>query len=884
MGWSVVPAAVPRSLGHNQVTTLPEGLGQLTQLRSLELLFNQLAALPEWLGRLAQIQSLNLSYNQLTALPEWLRQLTQLRSFDLRSNHLTDLPYSLAQLAQLQELHLSGNPLTVLPEWLGQLSQLQSLNVAGNQLTAVPEGLGQLSQLQSLDLQVNQLTALPDWLGRLTRLQSLDLVDNQLEVLPNALRELSALRELYLHGNPMLGLPPEVLGPARDEVQLPNRPPAAPTEILEYYFRTRGEPQPLNEAKLILVGHGFVGKTSLVNRLVHDTFDEGEKQTEGIQITPWPIQLGDEDVRLHIWDFGGQEIMHATHQFFLTQRSLYLLVLSGRQGHEDADADYWLNLIQSFGEDSPVIVVLNKIKDLPFDVNRRALRQKFPAIRAFIETDCADRMGIDELQQVIERETDRLEHLRDAFPASWFSIKDRLAGMKENYLPFEQYQEICSDLGEADAEAQRLLASYLHTLGIALNYREDPRLQDTHVLNPHWVTNGIYTTLNADYLARQRGELSVSDLGTILDPAAYPPERHEFLLELMRRFELCFSFPEDGDRYLIPELLDKQQPVEAEEFQPEACLNFHYRYPILPEGLLPRFIVRTHTMSTGQSRWRTGVILEFEGNTALVKADVQDKRVFVAVTGPTAGRQRLLAAIRSDLESIHSSFSFQPRAMVPVPGHPDPDAAIPYRKLVVMEREGKAFFDEVVGDDVVTIDVRELLNGVDPDATRRDEEGDRLRASSERAERLEAQRAAEHDSRATDGGGGPRITIHGNVTGGNVGAVGADSLQQSIAYTQQLADVRQLVERLSASVAELPLPSEDRSEMLAAITELDDALGEPNPRPSRVRRLLGAVQSLRQVFPAIEQAGDTVAHLNKLGEELPKLLATIAPAGTPPVP
>jgi internalin A len=43
-------------------------------------------------------------------------------------------------------------------------------------------------------------------------------------------------------------------------------------------------------------------------------------------------------------------------------RSVYLLVLNGRQGREDADADYWLNLITSFGGNSPVIVILNKIK------------------------------------------------------------------------------------------------------------------------------------------------------------------------------------------------------------------------------------------------------------------------------------------------------------------------------------------------------------------------------------------------------------------------------------------------------------------------------------------------------------------------------------------
>ena len=95
-------------------------------------------------------------------------------------------------------------------------------------------------------------------------------------------------------------------------------------------------------------------------------------------------------MRVHVWDFGGQEIMHATHQFFLTHRSLYLVVLNGRQGREDADAEYWLNLIASFGGESPVIVVLNKIKEHPFAVNQPALRQKFPMVRDVIATDCAD--------------------------------------------------------------------------------------------------------------------------------------------------------------------------------------------------------------------------------------------------------------------------------------------------------------------------------------------------------------------------------------------------------------------------------------------------------------------------------------------------------------
>ncbi len=124
--------------------------------------------------------------------------------------------------------------------------------------------------------------------------------------------------------------------------------------------------------------------------------------------------------------------MHATHQFFLTERSLYLLVLNGREGGEDAEADYWLRLIESFGGDSPVIVVLNKIKEHPFDLNRRAPEQKYvdPRVRA---TDCEDGTGIDEL---------RGDRARDGpagapagkFPGELVRIKDQLADMAKNYL------------------------------------------------------------------------------------------------------------------------------------------------------------------------------------------------------------------------------------------------------------------------------------------------------------------------------------------------------------------------------------------------------------------------------------------------------------------
>lgn len=613
-------------------------------------------------------------------------------------------------------LDLSGLGLTEVPESVAKVSQLQALYLDDNQLTTLPESVVRLSRLQVLGLSNNRLTTLSKSIARLSQLRELHLDTNRLAVLPEALRKLTRLERLYLHGNEALGLPQEVMGPSWLDY---STTPAKPAAILDYYFRVlAGGKRPLNEAKLILVGRGAVGKTSIVNQLIHGKFTN-EKKTEGIKITEWSLTVGQKGdrVRLNVWDFGGQEIMHATHQFFLTERSLYLLVLSGREGGEDADAEYWLKLIQSFGGNSPVVLVLNKIKEYPFDVNRNALQRKYPFIREFVKTDCEDATGIEELRRVVERETDNLKHLRAAFPASWFSIKDNLAEMQRNYLSFEEYRHECARLGEQDPRAQESLAFHLHNLGIALNYKDDPRLKDTHVLNPHWVTSGIYKILNANRLERQKGEIGLKELPSILNAKEYPKKMHGFLLNLMKKFELCFGLEGREDVYLIPELLDKQETKEARKFDPAECLNFQYQYPVLPEGLLPRFVVRTHVLSDDMPRWRTGVILKLEDNFALVRADAQERRVLININGPAASRRRLLSIIRANFDRIHASIkNLKPTEIVPLPEHPD--AYVLYVELLTWEGSGKEEFEKVVDGEIVTLNVQRLLNGVEIESER----------------------------------------------------------------------------------------------------------------------------------------------------------------------
>ena len=89
-----------------------------------------------------------------------------------------------------------------------------------------------------------------------------------------------------------------------------------------------------------------MGKTCILNRLINNTYTENPS-TEGIDISAWYFCEENQEYKLNVWDFGGQEIYHSTHQFFLTERSLYLLVWDALAEEEYGRIDYWLKTIQS---------------------------------------------------------------------------------------------------------------------------------------------------------------------------------------------------------------------------------------------------------------------------------------------------------------------------------------------------------------------------------------------------------------------------------------------------------------------------------------------------------------------------------------------------------
>lgn len=478
--------------------------------------------------------------------------------------------------------------------------------------------------------------------------------------------------------------------------------------------------RPLNEGKLILVGRGEVGKTSLARRLTGESFRGDESKTQGINITSWQIQNSGDGVRLNIWDFGGQEIMHATHQFFLTERSLYLLVLNGREGGEDLDAEYWLRLIEAFGGESPIIIVQNKSAQQPFELNYRGLRARYPQIQDFHQTDCKENTGIDAVRNSIQTVIGAMKEVCEKIPSDWLYLKNRIEGMSEDFLNYQGFRQLCAEQGITEDKDVETLSVILHCLGIALNYRDDSRLRETSILRPEWLTKGVYSILNDSNTAARKGELHINDLQTLLPSRHYPVEKHNFLLELMRKFSLCFRFQDQEDRYLIPELLGKEEPEDLnQQFARLNCLCFEYHYAVLPEGLIPRFIARSHALSRNHPRWRSGVILEYDECLALVESRPSENRVVVRVRGIHAqSRRELLALVRHDMERINAEFKdrLEVIAKVPLPDHPE--HAIDYKELVTFERGSVGTFPVAINGKIVQVNVAELLNGVDLDEQR----------------------------------------------------------------------------------------------------------------------------------------------------------------------
>ena len=546
-----------------------------------------------------------LSGRQLTVLPPEIAQLTSLRMLVLDGNRLTALPPEIGQLTSLQTLRLNSNQLTALPPEIGQLTNLRNLWLAGNRLTALPPEIGQLTNLQTLRLERNRLTDLPSEIA--------DRLDDGLRV--------------WLDRNPWVEPLPVVIQQGED--------------ALAVYLRSLRDGIAQYEAKVLLIGEGNVGKTSLSAALRGEAFVEDRPFTHGIEIQSVVLHHPDaaEDMTIRLWDFGGQEVYRITHQFFFGQRALYLVIWKPREGQEQNEVEGWLRRIRlRVGPDAKVLIVATHCGDEQHpDLDYPHLKQEFPQMLVnHFEVDNQTDRGIPKLREAIARQVARLPQMGQKVSSRWVAVRNEIADLAQTQpqMSFQEFIALCQRHQVYAAEIGAL-AALMHDLGQIIYYGADEGLQDFVVLNPEWLTKAISFVLRDDGTRQSGGVLDHARLRDIWqdrqDGLGYPAYYHRYFLRLMEKFDISYRLENDEQRSLVAQLVPYHRPDLP--WDPRTPLPGRLRRLALvcrlaepAPGLVAWLTVRHHRAATGR-HWRTGVFLRHP-------ISVYDSEAFLELAAP----------------------------------------------------------------------------------------------------------------------------------------------------------------------------------------------------------------------------------------------------------
>ncbi|MCB8751633.1 leucine-rich repeat domain-containing protein [Planktothrix agardhii] len=659
-----VPEAITRltnlstlALNSNQLTSVPEAITRLTNLSTLYLGDNQLTSVPEAITRLTSLSTLYLGDNQLTSVPESISRLTNLSQLDLGSNQLTSVPEAITFLTNLSKLYLNSNQLTSVPESITRLTNLSILYLNSNQLTSVPESITRLTNLSQLDLSYNQLTSVPESITRLTNLSTLYLGGNQLTSVPESITRLTNLSELDLSDNPLEDPPIEIANQGINAIR-------------EYFRQKQAGAETLYEAKLIIIGEGGAGKTTLARKIqnLDSPLPNPDESTQGIDVQEWHFTMENgADFRVNIWDFGGQEIYHATHQFFLTKRSLYLLLADSRK--EQPHLDYWLNVVELLSDNSPLLIIKNEVSDRPVQINESQLRGRFNNLKDTFATNLAKYRGGEGLENIIESikyQISELPHIGTQFPKTWIKIRTILEQDNRNYISLDEYFNICDQNGVTQGQSgdgRLTLSQFLHDLGVILHFQDEKTslLYKTIILNPKWGTDAVYKVLDNNRVKTNLGKFNESDVSEIWQDSQYNNMQGE-LLELMLKFKLCYRIKNSNDTYIAPQLLDSN-PLQY-QWNINDNLFLRYEYDFMPKGILTRFIVEMYRDINEPNVWRSGAILKRDNTLAEVIETYDRREIKIRLSG--TNKRGLLEIITHKLDEIHQSYErLRVKKMIP---------------------------------------------------------------------------------------------------------------------------------------------------------------------------------------------------------------------------
>ncbi len=222
-------------LRKGRLKTLPESIGYLKELKTLNLVGNDIEYLPSSFSKLKSLSYLNLVTNTLISLPENFNKLSNLEDLKLDLFYGKQFPSVIAKLTSLRNLYIWGHKTEIiipesfaslhklvvltlwcdsliLPEDFGQLKSLKTLWISTEEPSKIPLTLWQLESLVELNFKVENFTTIPSEIKNLKQIEILKLNGNSmLNTIPSEIEYLENLRILEFHDTDIKELPIEIL-------------------------------------------------------------------------------------------------------------------------------------------------------------------------------------------------------------------------------------------------------------------------------------------------------------------------------------------------------------------------------------------------------------------------------------------------------------------------------------------------------------------------------------------------------------------------------------------------------------------------------------------------------------------------------------------------
>ena len=574
---------------------------------------------------------------------------------------------------RLYYLDLASNTKLEAFRFADSCPSLQLLFLRGTAITSftLPEGFEELVHLYLNNNQLTELTLN----SKLPKLSTLQLRDNNLSNIAEQVLTLSPnLDSLFVGNNPL----PEELSFRLENISDQNH-----LSHVKAYFAQRkiGTPQPNNECKVLLIGNGKAGKSAIVNRIVNDDFDPDWNSTHGISL--FRKELG--SYLINIWDFGGQDIYHATHRLFMQKNAIYILAWSLEtekyftphkipqsdgsvviRNYKNYGLRYWLEYAKHLGKGSPMNVVQTKIgADEIVDKSKLAAsyRDDFEPEMSFHAVESSEddpfESGYENLLKDLQAQVVYLKRDHTTLAEPLHKIREFLREKQEagdKIMEYAVYEKQALEFKVQDPRGT--LETWLYKSGIV--YYKPGRFQDKIILNQGWAIEAIYTLFNRSKnipyeIEARKGIFDGAFLQNLWSPKYPDPDDHELFINFMKSCDLCFEI-EGEEKYssfkdrvfMAPQLVQRRRPEFIDDFWEERD-TLHYRFydDFIHEGIIHSFITQTAYLAKLREIWRVGIQIREGKQYACIEAGKNEIRIRL-----TLNAQPLLQKIRNSLRKL----------------------------------------------------------------------------------------------------------------------------------------------------------------------------------------------------------------------------------------